>query len=230
MLKTINFFILLKCFVFFLLKRQVYSYQKPPRNIIDIGFFDKKLKIHIREKYKHYFSFYNNIFTNGQYCPYKTDTIRLVLINDTVLIKKVYKGPIKKRLKFYNEMECIFRMRHIKNIPNILYVDYNNLTIFLQYFDGDCLRDITETDRAYSESSREFVKTRCKVILKKIHESNIALIDVWSHNIIYNPKQRDVFYIDFEDSICGKLIPPRILKTLQKRDEVQLKKEVLDKL
>lgn len=230
MLKIINFFIFLKCFVFFLLKNKVKSFHEPPNNIVDIGFLDKNLMIHIQEKYKHYFINHDNMHKNVHYHPYKTDTIRLVLIDDKILIKKIYKGPLKKRVQFYNEIECLLRMSHLKNIPKIHFIDYDNLTIFLQYIDGDCLRNITETERVYPELISKLVKARCKIVLKKIHEHDIAVIDVWSHNIIYNPQEQDVFFIDFADSVCRSLFPRRLLKALQKRDEVKLVEEVLNKL
>lgn len=229
-LKLINFLMFIKGLFFYLFKVRDRSFKKLPTDIIDIGSFDQSLLIHTPKKYKNYFNS-DNLPINTHYNPYKTDTIGLVLVGEKVLIKKTYKGNLKKRVKFYNEIICLKRMSFLKNTPKIHYVDYDSLTIYLQYLQGDCLlRKIRKTGRGYEESESKFVKHCCKVALKKIHKNNIAVIDVGSRNIIYDQKEHDVYFIDFADSICGGLIPRRFMKFLQRRDEIKLSEAVLSKL
>lgn len=229
-LRVVKLFTFLKCLVYLLFKVKIKSFPKPPNNITHIGFLDGGLMIHVKKEYMQYFNYHENISTDGSYTPYKKDQVQIVFIKDKVLIEKRFKGSLKKRVKFYNELRCLIKLSHLKNVPKIYYIDYNNLTIYLQFIEGDCLRIITETERKYPELITELVKNRCELILEKIHDNNIAIIDVWSHNIIYNPNEQDVFFIDFEDSICHTLICSKFLKFLQKEDKIKMTKEVLIKL
>ena len=228
-LKLVRLYTFIKCLSFYLLKIKIKSFPKPPSEILKIGFFDKNHNIHVSDQYRSFFTA-NNLHKGDDYTHYKPDIIDLVLVEETVLIKKTYKGSLKNRMKFFNEIDCLYRLNKLRNIPKIYFIDYENLIIYVEYIKGDCLHMILGHEKGLSESSGTMLKECCIAVLKKIHENNLAVIDIQPQNIIYRASDKCVVFIDFADSVCAGIIPGKILRFLQKFDESLLSERVLDKL
>lgn len=228
-LKIINLISFLKGLCYHLIKPKYDSFSRPSPEVVNIGFFDSSFLIHVKEPYTRFFSS-KNLFIGGSYKPYKIGVIDLAIHKEKVLIKKTYMGSYKSKMKFYNEIECLDRLSHLKNIPKVFFVDYEKLVIYLEYIEGDSLQIILGSKQDFPVSLIIKIDEYCKNALSKIHENNIAVIDIQPQNIIYNSDKQDVFFIDFADSVCSSFVPKKYLRFLQNLDELYLSKRVLSKL
>jgi len=228
-LKFIRLICFLKGLFHYLTNAKKVTCPKPPANVRYIGFFDSDFLIHVSENYTKFFN-PQNLYLGGYYKEYKKGIVDLVIIEGIILIRKAYKGSLKRRLKFYNEIKCLSLLSQSNNIPGIYYIDYDKLIIYLEYINGNCLQIIINSIQNYPFSLRTRLSENCKNALKKIHKNNTAVIDIQPQNIIYNSDNQDVFFVDFADSVCDKYIPRSYMNFLQKLDESYLSKRVLEKL
>ena len=231
-LKLINLLLFFRNLIYFLFNKDLRTKfpEKIPGKVIDIGYFINNSKVKTKNKYNKYFKYYDVINEKDTDPSYKSDTIRLVFINNEVLIKKSYNGALKRRLKFYSELIVLEKLRKLRNVPNIRFVDFDNLVIYLQFIDGYCLTKSNRDGNIFSIEERNRIKNRSEYILRIIHKNRIAVIDIQSRNIIFDPNQKDVFFIDFADSVSCKCIPDKLLYFLQKLDTIKLWERVIRRI
>jgi len=211
-------------FFYFVKRHRVGNYPSPPNGVREIGFFDKNSLIHTYDEYKGLFN-PDNLYSVGRYKEMKPGAVTIAEFKGILMVRKSFVG-LQKYYKFYNELICLDRLRQVQNVPHIFYVDYENLTIYLQYLDGRSFsrnrkrgKVIVNRDN-YTKFYNGFKDT-----LKKIHKHGVIMYDLRHANMMI--EDTGYYLFDFGDSLYyGKMLAP-FCENLKSREKLKLKHELI---
>jgi len=218
--KLIKLLRMLQHIGYHLRSKKIGNYGQVPHTLEEVGFFDKENLIHIKKEFEHLIDSRNR-YTTGEFVHNKPGRISLVSIDGKIFLKKRF-NRFKKYFKFYNELICLHRLREIESVPAIHYVDYADLSLYIDFVDGFCLNK----NWPFSNSHLNTLKNREGFLntIRKIHEKDILLYDIKEGNMILAD---DKYYIiDFADSIySGKWIF-LLTSKMKSEEEKKIKKKI----
>lgn len=118
-----------------------------------------------------------------------------IRLRKTYLNEKIDEKIRKYRMKI--ESKIIRRLYNIINVPKILYEDYDNFALVLEYIDGIKFQDfINEKNKIYLKFLGE--------IIGKIHRYGVVHGDLTTQNILI--KNNEIYLIDFGLSFLSRRI------------------------
>jgi len=183
---------------YYVFRKKIGSYPEPPKNIEEIGFFDKNRRVHTETDNETYFSDLN-LYRGGDYIVMKPGVISLMKRDDTIMVRKTFSG-VQKYNKFYNELICLHLLRDIGQVPKVVYVDYSKCEIYLEYLDGlSVSRNRLDNKLEVNAENFSFLKEGYATLLDKLHEKEVMMYDLRHDNMmIYNSS---CYLLDFGDSV-----------------------------
>jgi tRNA A-37 threonylcarbamoyl transferase component Bud32 len=172
--------------------------------------------------------------------------IKLIAVNTTLAVEKNYKN---NKSAFINEAIALIQLNKAScNVPRLISIDCNRLTLVFSFILGDVLRQILAKNGAIAEERQltptlkqlsrkkrnEFRIHGSQAILKQIvpssfinnllyqvelaHKRNIILNDIHYGNIIINHKSGELFLIDFDWTSYCPEIPDNFFTYLTRID------------
>lgn len=211
-------------YFYYIMRRRVGEYPSPQNGIIKIGFFDKRCLVHTHTEYHSLFHPVN-LYTDGHYTIMKPGVITIVHFEGMLMLKKSYMG-IWKYHQFYNELICLHRLRKVHNTPRVIYVDYKNVTIYMEYLNGTSFSRNKKKGKVIVHSGNfEKLFKGFMFALNNIHNEGIIVYDLRHPNMIFN--ESDYYICDFGDSLyLGKIFAP-FCEFLKSRERMKLKSELI---
>jgi len=203
--------------------KKIGDYPRPPESLKEIGFFDKKREIHTVADNEKYFK-NSPIYREGNYTQIKPGLITLVKDSERILIRKSFKG-LRKQSEFYNELVCLNRLREIDGVPNIRYVDYSSLSIYMDYIDGVTVSwKRVHPGLVINADNIHLFKKEFSELLISIHQAGIILYDLKGSNMIWDGSKP--YVIDFGDSLYFKKGIPDLAEFLMQREYSKMTEEL----
>jgi Kae1-associated kinase Bud32 len=119
--------------------------------------------------------------------------------NNTIIKKRIvkfYRYPVLdeklRKLRTRQEARLIEKASSLISVPKILSIDEENKEIILSYISGKKLADHFE-----KLSNQNLICKQIGQSVYKLHQNDIIHSDLTTSNMIYNPKDRKVYFIDF---------------------------------
>ena len=204
--------------IYFILKREIGEYAPPPESVSEIGFFDKNRFLHTEHEFKPYFN-PSNLYKEGDFVHMKPGQIALAKSGDRIMVKKTFMG-LKGINEFYTELVSLHRLRDISGTPEIVFVDYNSCTIYMDYIDGVVVKWeraslVKEADQIYSgDPLNEF-----HLLLKNIHDRKVIVYDLKGSNMLLS--KEGCHLIDFGGAVY---FGPFLSRWIEKRKLTEVEK------
>jgi hypothetical protein len=204
--------------------KRIGDYPPPPvEGLEEIGFFDKKRQIHTESEFEEYFK-NSPVYRGGRFTPIKPGMISLVKDSNRVLVKKSYEG-IRKQSEFYNELVCLNRLSEIDGVPDIRYVDYKSLSIYMDYIDGVTVSwKRPSQELILNPDNIDLLREEFTALLSSVHNAGILLYDFKGSNMIWS--NSFPWFIDYGDSLYFRKKIPTVVDAVRTRELEKLKTEL----
>lgn len=196
--KSIRFIQFLKHNYYYFIRRKVGDYPSPPNHLVEIGKFGSNTLVHTTEMNRKFFKRQNLNELNKEIKLSKENKISLILDGDDVLVKKRFSGK-RKADDFFSELICFEKIGHLGYTPKLQYVDYKDMSIYMEYIDGVILSKSREGVKEYAFEKGEFIRVQLKKITDILHTNGIIFLDMRGANIII--KENNMYIFDFSDAI-----------------------------
>jgi len=206
--------------------KKIGDYPRPPENLKEIGFFDKKREVHTDAENEKYFK-NSPIYREGNYTQIKPGLITLVKDKDSerILIRKSFEG-LRKQSEFYNELVCLNRLSEVDGVPNIRYVDYSSLSIYMDYIDGVTVSwKRPSPDLNINPDNIGRFREKFMALLRSVHKAGVLLYDFKGSNMIWSDSSP--YFIDYGDSLYFRNKIPALAETVRTGELEKLKTELI---
>ncbi|HLQ99300.1 MAG TPA: lipopolysaccharide core heptose(II) kinase RfaY [Sphingobacterium sp.] len=173
------------------------NYEYPPDDIIEIGFYDFDILLHVENKYRYLIN-PDNLYEKGEYRNFKKNKVKLAYDGDILLIKKKFNG-YRRFFELDNEVRGLNKLSITGIVPSIKYVDYRNCTIFIEYIDGINLSKGRKNIACYFKANSSGISEEIFSKVHEVHNKGIVLGDASTRNLILY--DNDIYVIDFSEAV-----------------------------
>jgi len=224
-IKLVKLIRLIQHTFYFLFNIKIGPYPSPNSDILNIGFFDRNRLLHVQDEFRKDFSELT-LYKEGEYEAMKIDVISLAKSSDSnqILLKKKYIG-IHKYNHFYNELICLNRLSFTNFVPKIVFVNYIECSIYMEYIEGINVRIINRKSNIEKKKyDSENIINEFKKIVSITHDNGVLIYDLRAANMIIS--NSSFYLIDFADSLYFGRFISFFLESLKKFEMRRIKNEL----